>query len=191
MEKTDKSENKKAAVIAVAIMLGGYIGWELSKMKSYPEEKDIPTDLRRSAEKVVENSPLLKAEIEKADEAGTKLRSNQITRHISAIPLTRILKNLEDSVTDKVLAAYKGYKDIGTWFKIENPLDERTCKTCRKWTGKIVSSVDKSFPSIEDWILDGGQHPNCRCSLVMVTPKLAWLKKKGRELLDWVRRWAF
>lgn len=187
----DKSENEKAAIVAVAIMLGGYIGWELRKMKKYPTVEDIPTDLRRSAERVVEESPLLKAEIEKADKSGVKMYANQVTRLISAIPLTRILKSLEESVTERVLEAYKGYKNYGTWFRIDNPLDERTCKTCRKWTGKIVSSVDSSFPSVEDWILDGGQHPHCRCSLVMVTPKLAWLKKKGRELLDWVRRWTF
>lgn len=72
-------------------------------------------------------------------------------------------------------------------FKILNPGDEKTCHKCAKWIGKKVSDEDPKYPTVQDWIDDGGLHPNCRCSLHPVE-ELEEIDAKAKDYLERKRK---
>lgn len=88
-----------------------------------------------------------------------------------------------------------GKKSGSEVFIIANPGDLKTCEKCRKWIGKKVSDTDRRYPSIQEWIDNGGLHINCRCSLHSVQEAEVALEKandyleRKRKRLEELANW--
>ena len=57
------------------------------------------------------------------------------------------------------------------YFQVITVGDSKTCESCRKWNGKVISDDDDDYPSYDDLEKSGALHPNCRCYLKPVDKK--------------------
>lgn len=57
------------------------------------------------------------------------------------------------------------------YFKVVTIGDKKTCESCKKWEGQIISDFDKKYPSFDDLSKSGALHYNCRCYLKPISLK--------------------